>query len=127
MICLDVSSKGKGLTLAGDPDAMVQACLASGTHIGAPPRPGFAFSINGYTAGRVVEWITRDLFVGDEVLIKVVECSEPNMPTRVLTDSEFDDLGDKKGLLLARGEYAALKRRMRTLEDEYGARLTQDA
>jgi hypothetical protein len=89
VICLAVSSKGKGLTLAGDLDATVQAVLASGTHIGNPPRPGFAFSVGGDTAGGVVEWIRRDLFIGDELLIKVVECPEPDTPARVLTDSEF--------------------------------------
>ena len=127
MICLAVSSGGKQLSVAGDPDAIVQASIASGTHIGTPPRPGFALTVSGYTAGGVVEWINRDLFIGDEVSIKVVESSEPDTPVRVLTDEEFKDLGDKKGLLLARGEYAALKRRMRTLEAEYGTRLEKDA
>jgi hypothetical protein len=83
--------------------------------------------ISGYAAGGVFEWITRDLFVGDEVVLRVVESSQPDRPVRVLTDAEFDNLNDKKGLLLARGEYAALKRRMRTLEAEYGERLATDA
>ena len=127
MICLAVSSEGKQLAVAGDSDAIVQATIASGTQIGTPPRPGFALTVSGYAAGGVLEWITRDLFVGDEVVLRVVESSQPDRPVRVLTDAEFDNLTDKKGLLLARGEYAALKRRMRTLEAEYGERLATDA
>lgn len=126
MICLAVSNNGTHLCLAGDPDAIVMAELSSGTHIGNPPRPGFALTVGASTAGGLVEWARRDLFIGDEVLIKVIQSSDVDSPTRVLTHEEFEGLADKRGLLLARGEYAALKRRMRVLEREYGERLRGD-
>jgi hypothetical protein len=127
MICLAVSSNGKRPTVAGDPDAIVQAILASGTHVGVPPRPGFALSVTGATPGGFAEWVNHDLFVGDEVFIKIIESPDLDTPTRFYTEAEFDDLGGKKGLLLARGEYGALKRRMRFLEDQYGDQLVDDA
>jgi hypothetical protein len=70
-----------------------------------------------------VQWVSHDVYPGDEVLIKVVEASEAEAPRRVLTEDEFEDLANQRGLLLARGTYAALKKRMRVLELEYGDQL----
>ena len=126
MLCLAVSSNGKHLCLAGDPDAIVQADLASGSHVGTPPRPGFVLSVSAATGEGLAQWATRDLFPGDEVVIKIVECSGADTPTRAFTEAEFEDLADKRGLLLARGTYAALKRRIKILEDEYGDRLRDE-
>jgi hypothetical protein len=123
MICLAVSTNGKHLTVAGDPDAMVQSIVASGTHLGDPPRPGFALSVCGATARGWVEWARQDLFPGDELVIRIAESSDPDEPRHVLSEAEFDDLADKKGVALARGEYASLKGRMRALERSYGDQL----
>jgi hypothetical protein len=126
MICLAVTSNGRHLCLAGDPDAIVQVDIASGTHIGSPPRRGFALRVTAATGDAFAQWAARDLFVGDEVLIKVVESSHADPVTLVYTEAEFEELADKRGLLLARGMYAALRSRMRVLEQEYGDRLTED-
>jgi hypothetical protein len=50
---------------------------------------------------------------------------DPDTPTRFYTEAEVDDLANT-GLLLARGENAALKRRIRVLEDQYGDQLVDD-
>jgi hypothetical protein len=123
VICLDVSCNGRHLCLAGAAEAIVQADLASGTHVGTPPRPGFTLRVTAADGEGLVQWVSHDVYPGDEVLIKVVEASEAEAPRRVLTEDEFEDLANQRGLLLARGTYAALKKRMRVLELEYGDQL----
>jgi hypothetical protein len=123
VLCLDVSCNGKHLCLAGAPDVIIQADLASGTHVGAPPRPGFVLKVNAATGEGLVEWVSHDLYAGDELRIRVVEASVADTPRQVYTEEEFTDLANQRGLLLARGMYAALRQRMRVLELEFGDKL----
>jgi len=126
MLCLEVAANGKHICVAGG-HGIVSADPMIGTHIGEPPRPGVELAVIGATAVGIVEWARVALFEGESVAIKVVESATSDVPTRILTEPEFEGLADNRGVMGARSMYAALKARLRVLEAEWGEHLRKDA
>jgi hypothetical protein len=127
MLCIKVTFNGETICTAGSVDwGIVSATVASGSHIGMPPRPGFELSVNGVLGDAVVDWATRQLFIaGDSVTITLVE-GQPDSPTRTYSEAEFEMFAEAKSLVHARDMYAALKRRQEELETEFGDRLVSE-
>lgn len=85
MLAIEVEINGKRRCRAGlAGDGVVSAILSWVTKCGLPRDDGVRFQVGGLDSvhGEHMNWLVRDLAVGDEVLIRVVDAPKATAPIK---------------------------------------------
>jgi hypothetical protein len=121
MICLEVSRDDKRLCLAG----LEVGSWSLDLMLFNPSEDAPTLYVAGATPEQdCVEWVRKELVIGETISFRLVEASEPD-PPHPCPPPPADSFAEAVNLTFAQDEFNALNKRLRKLRDRWGEQLVE--
>ena len=121
MICLEVCRDDQRLCLAG----LEVGTLSLDLMLCNPSEGNPTLYVAGATPEQdCVEWVRRELVIGETVSFRLVEASAPD-PPRPCPPPAVDSFAEAVNLSFAQDQFDTLNRRLRELKERWGEQLVE--